>query len=684
MSFVTSAALATPTVQNIEFSSRPGSKFEVRVEFNEPPPDFKTYAIEKPARIAVDFPGTTSSLDQKRYALPYGNATKAVVLESGDRTRLVLELVKLVPYQTRVEGNNLFLEVGQEGNDYLKPATEPTQIKTAVVEVAEVASEITDLQFQRTGAGEGKLTLQLTDPSVDVNVFSEGGDVKVEFIDTSVEPKLMHRYDVTDFATPVNSVDVNTTERGATLVLKTTGDFDYLAYQTDNQYVISVKPLSKKEVERRKNEFNYVGDRISLNFQDIEVRAVLQLIADFTELNLVASDTVSGRITLRLQNVPWDQALELVLKTKGLDKRQVGNVLMVAPAAEIAERERQQIEANKQLAELAPLVSEFVRIRYANAADIVELFQAGSEDGGSLTSPRGSVVVDTHTNSLIITDTAAKLAEIRDLLELVDIPVRQVMIESRIVIAQSDATKNLGIEWGGAYLNKGDNNVVSVSGDTTNVANLTESAINGTTPTVDYPGALLVDLGVASNSGFAIGYASSDLFLTAELSALEAEGEGEVVSQPKVITGDKQEASIKSGTEIPYQQSSASGETTVAFKDAVLALFVTPNITPDDRIILDLKINQDSVGELVPSGNGGFIPSIDTTQLTTQVLVGNGETVVLGGVFKTEDIESVNKVPYFGDIPYIGAFFRSETNSHKKTETLIFITPRILADTLLD
>ena len=684
MGLVTNAALAAPIVKNVEFSSRPGSKFEVRVEFNETPPDFKTYAIEKPARIAVDFPGTTSSLEQKRFSLPYGNATKAVVLESGDRTRLVLELVKLVPYETRVEGNNLFLVVGQEGNDYVKPSNEPLRVDTSVVGVAKVASEITDLQFQRAGSGEGKLTLQLTDPSVDINVSSEGGDVKVEFIDTTVAERLMRRYDVTDFATPVNSVDVNTTERGTTLLLKNTGDFDYLAYQTDNEYVISVKPLSKKEVEQRKNEFNYVGDRISLNFQDIEVRAVLQLIADFTELNLVASDTVSGRITLRLQNVPWDQALELVLKTKGLDKRQVGNVLMVAPAAEIAERERQQIEANKQIAELAPLVSEFVRIRYANAEDIVKLFKAGSEDGGSLTSPRGSVVVDNRTNSLIITDTATKLAEIRDLLTLVDIPVRQVMIEARIVIAQSDATKNLGIEWGGAYLNKGNDNVVAVSGDTDNVVNLNKSAINGTPPTVDFPGALLVDLGVASNSGFAVGFASGDLFLSAELSALEAEGEGEIVSQPKVITGDKQEALIKSGVEIPYQQSSANGETTVAFKDAVLQLLVTPNITPDDRIMLDLDVNQDSVGELVPSGNGGFIPSIDTTQLTTQVLVGNGETVVLGGVFKTEDIEAVNKVPYFGDIPYIGAFFRSETNSHKKTETLIFITPRILADTLLD
>jgi type IV pilus assembly protein PilQ len=678
-------AQAAPTVTDIEFSSRPGSKFEVRVDFNETPPDLKSYTIEKPARIAIDFPNTTSSLERKRFSLPYGNATGVVVLESGDRTRMVVNLVKLVPYSTRVDGNSVYLVVGQDGaQEYMKQTTDPHTVPGAMDKVAEVVSEIVDLKFQRTADNEGRLTLDLTDPSVDVNVFSEAGDVQVEFLNTNVPERLLRRYDVTDFATPVNSVDVKTTERGALLSLKTTGDFDYLAYQTDNQYVLSIKPLSKKEMEARKNEFTYVGDRISLNFQDIEVRAVLQLIADFTELNLVASDTVSGRITLRLQNVPWDQALELVLKTKGLDKRQVGNVLMVAPAAEIAERERQQIEANKQIAELAPLQSEFVRIRYASAAEVVNLFQAGSEDGGRLISPRGSVIVDSRTNSLIITDTAAKLAEIRDLIELVDIPVRQVMIEARIVIAQTDLTKNLGIEWGGAYLNNDGDNIVSVSGDTQNVVNLNQSVIDGTPASVDYPGALLVDLGVASNSGFAVGFTSNDLFLTAELSALEAAGDGEVVSQPKVITGDKQAANIKSGVEVPYQESSASGETTTSFKDAVLELDVTPNITPDDRILLDLQINQDSVGDLVPSGRGGFIPSIDTTELTTQVLVGNGETVVLGGVFKTEKLNSVNKVPFFGDIPYIGAFFRSESTSNTKTETLIFITPRILADTLLD
>ncbi|MFT7286995.1 MAG: type IV pilus assembly protein PilQ [Halieaceae bacterium] len=675
-------------VTDIEFSSRPGSKFEVRLDFDgTPPAELQSYTIEKPARISIDFPGTSSKLERKRYSLPYGNATGVLVLESGDRTRLILNLVKLVPYETRIEGNSLLLTVGQDADaEYFKQETDPNALKTKIEAVADVRSEISDLQFQRAGDGEGRLILQLTNPSVDVNVFSESGDVKVEFLDTGIPERLLRRYDVTDFATPVNSVDVNTSERGTSLTLNTTGDFDYLAYQTDNEYVVSVKPLSKKEAEERRNEFTYVGERISLNFQDIEVRAVLQLVADFTELNLVASDTVAGRITLRLKNVPWDQALELVLKTKGLDKRQVGNVLMVAPAAEIAERERQEIEANKQIAELAPLRSEFIRIRYAKASEMVSLFQAGSEAGGSLISSRGSVIVEQRTNSLIVTETSAKLEEIRDLIDRVDIPIRQVMIEARIVIAQSDLEKELGIQWGGAYLNPdAGGDVLSVSGDTSNVFDLNTSVINGTQPSPAFPGALLVDLGVGTaTSGFAVGFTSNDLFLTAELSALESAGKSEVVSQPKVITGDKQQATIKSGTEIPFQQAAASGATAVQFKEAVLALNVTPNITPDDRILLDLVINQDSVGDLVPSGGGGLIPAIDTTELTTQVLVGNGETVVLGGVFRTENLETTSKVPFFGDIPYVGALFKSESMQRTKTETLIFITPRILADTLLD
>ena len=576
------------------------------------------------------------------------------------------------------------LLVGEDDGPTVAASSATDILRTDANRVERVVSEITDLAFQRSPEGEGLLILTLTNPGVDASIFSEGGDITLQFMNTNVRESLIRRFDVTDFATPVQGIEVSTTERGTRLKLKADGLYDYLAYQTGNEYILAVAALSEEEKRERLNEFDYVGDRISLNFQNIEVRAVLQLIADFTELNLVASDSVSGSITLRLQNVPWDQALDLVLKTRGLDSRQIGNVLMVAPAQEIAERERQEIEANKQLAELAPLQSEFIRIRYAKATDVVELFEAGSEEGGSLISERGSVVVDERTNSIVVTDTAAKLAEIRDLIDKVDIPIRQVMIEARIVIASSNLDEQLGIRWGGGYLNVNGDKFTSIAGDTASVTDLNSQMIGGANP-VTMPSAPFVDLGVAeATSGFAVGFTSTDLFLAAELSALEASGDSEVVSQPKLITGDKQKATIKSGTEVPYQEGAASGATTTAFKEAVLKLDVTPNITPDDRILLDLVVNQDSVGDLVPSGNGGLIPTIDTVELTTQVLVGNGETVVLGGVFKNEELVKVEKVPVLGDIPYLGTLFKSTANNQQKTETLIFITPRILSEALVN
>jgi type IV pilus assembly protein PilQ len=708
---VAAPLLAQPVIEDITFSSQPGSKFEVRLDFSEAPPaDYSAYSIEEPARIAIDFPGTKSGLDQKRFSLPFGNATGVLVLEAGDKTRLVLNLIKLVPYEAVISGNQLILQVGQDSSGGYSKATPPSNVLESQMEpVVEARSQLTDLQFRRAESGEGRLILQLSDPSVDVNVFSEGGKINLEFLATTVPDGLLRRFDVTDFATPVNSIEVTTTERGTRLLLEAEGTYDYLAYQTGKEYILSVKPLSDDEKKARLNEFTYVGERISLNFQDIEVRAVLQLIADFTDLNLVASDTVSGNITLRLQNVPWDQALELVLRTKGLDSRRIGNVLMVAPAVEIAERERQEIESNKQIAELAPLQSEFIRIRYAKASEVVNLFEAGSEEGGSLVSDRGSVVVDERTNSIIITDTATKLAEIRDLIERVDVPIRQVMIEARIVIASTNLDEELGIEWGGGYIgtDSSNGNIYSASGSREQVVSFNQDTVAGVTPTLNYPvqggqqqggnqggdgqqqqqglGAALVDLGVSqATSGFAVGFTSNDLFLTAELSALESSGQGEVVSQPKIITGDKQLATIKSGSEIPYQEGAASGATTVSFKEAVLKLEVTPNITPDDRILLDLVVNQDSLGDLVPSGTGGLIPTINTTQLTTQVLVGNGETVVLGGVFQNDEITQIRKVPFLGDIPYLGTLFKNTASKTSKTETLIFITPRILSEALLD
>jgi len=677
-------AAAPVVIEDIAFTAQPGAQLEVRLTFSEPPSaDIESYTIEEPARIVLDFPDTRSGLEQKRFSLSQANATSVMVLESGDRTRMIINLVDLVPFESAVSGRQLTLKVGQDDGQVMASSAATDILRNDANRVERVVSEITDLAFQRSPDGEGLLILSLTNPSVDASIFSEGGDITLQFLNTNIREALIRRFDVTDFATPVQGIEVSTTERGTKLKLRADGLYDYLAYQTGNEYILAVAALSEEEKRERLNEFDYVGDRISLNFQSIEVRAVLQLIADFTELNLVASDSVTGSITLRLQNVPWDQALDLVLKTRGLDSRQIGNVLMVAPAQEIAERERQEIEANKQLAELAPLQSEFIRIRYAKAIDVVELFEAGSEEGGSLISARGSVVVDERTNSIVVTDTAAKLAEIRDLIEKVDIPIRQVMIEARIVIASSNINEQLGIRWGGGYLNVSGDKFTSIAGDTASVTNLNSQLIGG--GQADMPSAPFVDLGVAeATSGFAVGFTSTDLFLTAELSALEASGEGEVVSQPKVITGDKQKASIKSGTEIPYQEGAASGATTTAFKEAVLKLDVTPNITPDDRILLDLVVNQDSVGDLVPSGNGGLIPTIDTTELTTQVLVGNGETVVLGGVFKNEELVKVEKVPLLGDIPYVGNLFKSTANSQEKTETLIFITPRILSEALVN
>ena len=683
---MSAASARSAILENIAFTSQPGSQLAITLTFDQAFAEaVDSYAIDEPARVVLDLPGTRNALAEKRFMLSQANATSVLVLESEDRTRVIVNLIELVPFHSVISGNQLTLQLGQEVTAVaIDPHDTSHILRTDADRVERVISEITDLAFQRSPEGEGLLILSLSDPGVKASVFSEGGNITLQFLHTGVRKSLIRRFDVTDFATPVQGIEVVTTEQGTRLTLRANGVYDYLAYQTGNTYTLAVTALDEEEQRDRLNQFDYVGDRISLNFQSIEVRAVLQLIADFTELNLVASDSVEGSITLRLQDVPWDQALDLVLKTRGLDSRQIGNVLMVAPAQEIAERERQEIQANKQLAELAPLQSEFIRIRYAKASNVVGLFQAGSEEGGALISERGSVVVDDRTNSIVVTDTSAKLAEIRALIEKVDIPIRQVMIEARIVIASSNINEQLGIRWGGGYLNAGADQFTSVAGDTASVMSLNSQLIGGANP-IAMPTAPLVDLGVAeATSGFAVGFTSTDLFLTAELSALEASGEGEVVSQPKVITGDKQKASIKSGTEIPYQEGAASGATTTAFKEAVLKLDVTPNITPDDRILLDLIVNQDSVGALVPSGNGGFIPTIDTTELMTQVLVGNGETVVLGGVFKNEELVKVAKVPLLGDIPYLGNLFKSTANTQQKTEMLIFITPRILSEALVN
>lgn len=669
-------------ITDLQFSTLPGGRFEVKLVFDEAPPQPEIYTIERPARIALDFPNASSGLKEKKFTLGYENATSAVILEGRDRTRMVLNLVQLAAYDTRIEGNVLYVEVGDSGaREYLKPVAESETLAALTREPATARdSAVRGIDFQRGDDGEGQLIIDLNDPKTEVSVTVEGERIKVQLKGTQLPESLQRNYDVEDFATPVRAFRAESGPRGSTITLRARGDYDYLAYQANNRYVVSVKPLTAEEVEERKGEFAYTGERLSLNFQDIEVRAVLQLIAEFTGLNLVASDTVQGKITLRLQNVPWDQALDLVLKTKSLGQRQIGNVLLVAPAAEIAERERRELENRKQVAELASLQTEHVQVRYASASALAQMFSSGDgKKGESMLSERGRIIVDERTNTLLITETAAKIEDFRRVIRALDIPVRQVLIEARIVIANSNVDEALGIRWGVSGVERHGRRTISF-GDS--LLGALEDAEQGRRS-----GSLNVDLGPTRSpfGQFAIGYASENALLGLELAALEAQGRGEVVSQPKVITGDNQQATIKSGQEVPYQESSANGETTVSFKEAVLKLDVKPSITPDDRIILQLVINQDSIGEEVPTGQfGGFVPTIDTTELQTQVLVKNGETVVLGGVFRTEQLESEDKVPFLGDIPYVGRLFKRSLTSQTKVETLIFITPRILADTLID
>ena len=669
-------AWASVSINDVQFSALPGGQVELQFLFDGQPPEPQVYAIEAPARIALDLADTTSSLKQRRHTLDMGNAQSVMVVESGGRTRIVVNLLELTQHEMRVDGNRLVMVVGGEGvSDYLKQTT--VQLEQTVSDKR--VSTINSVDFRRGESGEGRLVIDLSNPNIDIDSRIEGRRIRLSFLDTELPENLQLNYDVSDFATPVQSFKASQGERGAVLEVLPTGQYDYLAYQTDNTYVLTIKPLTEQEAEAKKKEFEFVGDKLSLNFQDIEVRAVLQLIADFTDLNLVASDTVNGKITLRLQNVPWDQALDLILKTKGLDKRLEGNVLLVAPAAEIARREQQQIQSNKQQEDLAPLQTEFLRIRYAVASDIFSLLQGkgggGAEASGSLLSSRATVVVDERTNSLLVTETAAKLEEIRKLINLIDVPVRQVMIEARIVNANATDARKLGVAWGASGWSVGNDGSLSTVGNSQDVP----IAIgNGTT----IPHGNIVDLGVSDfgatqlNLGFIS--ANGRRLIDLQLSAIESSGRGEVVTQPKVITGDKQEAMIKNGTQIPYQESSPNGASTTAFEDAALELTVTPSITPDDRIIMELNISQDSVGTVY---NG--VPSIDTTEIQTNVLVANGETVVLGGIFQTTEAEAVVKTPFLGDIPYLGRLFRRTEKSYQKTEILIFITPRILSDTLV-
>ena len=715
-------------VTDIDFASLPGDQFEITLGFSQTPPEPQSYEIARPARLVLDFPDVGSALDKKKYALSFENARNAVVFSNGSRTRLILNLVEQAPFDTRIEGNSLVLRVGAgtETSPLLAELASPLSESAIDADFA-----LTGIDFRRDPQGAGIVKIDLSDSAVNVDINKVGRKIRLEFYQTELPESLDRRLDVVDFATPVQAIDSSQHGSTTVVIVEAGGQYDYLAYQADSQYIVSVKPLSDVDIEAQNKKFNFTGDRLSLNFQDIDVRSVLQIIADFTSLNLVASDTVTGSITLRLDKVPWDQALEIVLRAKGLDKRREGNVLMVAPAAEIAEQERLQVEANKQLQELAPLETAFVRIRYADAAEIFELFTAKIDQGGqlgggqsdgnetnSILSERGSAIVDERTNTIILTDSENKINEFERLIDEIDVPIKQVLIEARIVIANTDFKKELGVTWGLAGLDRlAGSRIASANGDRSLgfsgrrlgltpgagvIETFTYSAdeikrddgadgIAGTaddgprTFTQNYDfglgDSLAVDLGVANPTGsFSLGYLTDNFLIDLELSALESDGYGEIVSQPKVLTGDKQQATIKSGTEIAYEKETSSGATSVEFKEAVLQLEVTPQITPDNRIIMDLLVSQDSVGSIISGGE----PSIDVTRVETQALVGDGQTLVLGGIFQTEEVNGTKKVPFLGDIPFLGKLFRNDLRNIEKREILIFITPKIIDDNLLD
>ncbi|MBM97458.1 MAG: type IV pilus secretin PilQ [Oceanospirillaceae bacterium] len=680
-SFAVSMASAA-VLQSINFSSLPGDVTEIRLDFDSAPPQTTGYTIEKPARIAIDMPGVMSDLKSKKHQIGAGNARSATVVSTRDRSRLVINLSRIVEYSTRAVGNTLLIRVGSSDGAPSLSSNGGNQIPQGGSNSSSFSDElkVVNVDFRRGELGDGQVQIMLNDSSASANIRREGSKIIADLSDVKLPRELSRRLDVTDFATPVQYIDAKDFEGATRIVIEPiSDDFEFLAYQTDKLLSINVTNLPEEQQEERKKKFPFTGEKLSLNFQNIEVRAVLQLIADFTGLNLVASDTVQGSITLRLQNVPWDQALDLVLKTKGLGKRQMGSVLLVAPAEEIAAREKIELEAVKQVEELAPLVQEFMQFKYAKAADLAAILT--SEQG--LLSDRGTAVVDERTNTILMKDTASNLEKIREALVMLDVPVRQVLIEARIVVAGTSVGEEMGVKWGGGYYKNNGNNWVTAGGSQQTIADSSQilfDRASGETPDgLDLTDANVVDFGVsASNaSSFAIGYQTADYLLDLELAAIETDGRAEIVSQPRVITADGQTAFIESGTEIPYEQSTSSGATSIVFKPAVLRLEVTPQITPDDRIIMDLVISQDSVGEVFNS-----IPSINTNAVETQVLVDNGETVVLGGIFRSEQVKTVNKTPFFGDLPLIGALFRYTQESDDKTELLVFITPKLIKDSL--
>ncbi|HAU06432.1 MAG TPA: type IV pilus secretin PilQ [Gammaproteobacteria bacterium] len=649
------------SLEDFGYSSLPGNKTQLVLTFSDTIKQPNSFSIEDPARLVLDFTDIKNKLSQKEQTIDIGAVRSIAVAESGNRTRLVVNLSQNVPYIIEHYENIITVTIDNAtsiGNN----------------EVAR-DKKVESIDFRRGEKGEGRLIVAFNHEGITVDVMQQRDTVLVDLIGVTLPENLHRRLDVTDFATPVQAVDSEYKGSNPRLILSNEGRFEHLAYQSGKTLVVEVKPIVKTDLQEE-NEVGFRGEKLSLNFQNIEVRAVLQLLAEFTGLNLVTSDTVQGSVTLRLKNVPWDQAMDIILKTKGLSMRQSGNVMLIAPAAEMAAREKQELEAQKQLVELEPIYSEIIEINFAKATEILEILKM--DEGQNVTtflSSRGSVSVDQRTNSLLIRDTADNIKQLKKVVEKLDVPIRQVLIESRIVIANNDFTKELGARFG--VSSDGRNNAVSGSLNNISIAN--DSVTSGAALNTAND-SLNVNLPIANPAGvLALALAKLPLgtLLALELSAMQAEGKGEIISTPRVVTANQQTAVIEQGTEIPYQEASSSGATSVSFKEAVLKLEVTPQITPDDHIIMELEVHKDEVGTVFNN-----VPSIDTRSIRTQVVVDNGETVVLGGIYEQSNVQTTSRVPFFGDLPVVGAAFRSTSDVNTKRELLVFVTPKIIKESL--
>ncbi|HUV99222.1 MAG TPA: type IV pilus secretin PilQ [Gallionella sp.] len=629
-----------------------------------------SFTINTPPRIVFDFPNTANGLGKSVQEFSEGNLRSANIVQAGNRTRLVVNLDQMLTYDSKLDGKNLLLTLHNKSADMVASKTS----RFAEAKEGAQQHELRDIAFHRGKNGEGRIEVDLSDPGIGIDIKQQGTLLIVNFLKTSLPRNLQRKLDVVDFATPVQDVDTYAQGDNVRMVIAPTGNWEDSAYQTDNKFIVEVRPVTANPDKLAQGGTGYKGAKLTLNFQKIDVREALNVIADFTGTNMVISDTVSGNITLRLKDVPWDQALDIILQSRGLAMRKIGNVIQVAPSAEIAAKEKLELTSHQEISELQDLRTESFQISYQKADAIATLL---SSDKQRILSKRGSAVVDARTNTLFVQDTPDRLDEVRKLIKQIDVPVRQVMIEARIVEATDNFSKNLGVRLG-----YNSNDAFSVGNSSRLFGNIGANSVvggplAGTTMPANTPNVNLPSAGTAGTFSMLLFNSAASKLLSVELTALETDSKGKIISSPRVVTSDQTEATIATGTEIPYQQASSSGATNVAFKSATLSLSVKPQITPDDNIIMDIKVNKDSVGALYAG-----VPSINTNSVTTQVLVENGGTVVIGGVYLQQQSNGVNKVPLLGDIPVLGYLFRSTAKLDNKSELLVFITPKIIKDAM--